>query len=298
MADQTARGTGRIYDLGYLPYDGERLGRRYAVRSLFIYSLRAVFGIGRSVISKVFPIGLALLALAPVTIQLGIAAVAPADVEFVTHADFLFPLVALVLVLFCAFAAPEIVSRDQRFRTITLYFSRTLSRVDYVSSNLAALAIGLLFVLIVPQVVLLLGTAVATDDVLGHLRDNLDLVPPIIGSSVVVSLFMASISLTIASLTPRRAFASGGVLAYFVIFSSLAGILAGVTTGTAQEYVLLIGPLAIMEGAVLWIFGEAPDVQSQLAMAGLNGGYYLLAVGAYTAVSLGILYRHFLRLPV
>ncbi len=297
MAEQTAKGTGRIYDLGYRPYEGERLGRQYAIRSLFIYSLRAVFGIGRSIMSKMFPIGLAVIALVPATVQLAIAAIAPADVEFITHEDY-FGIVSLVLVLFCAFAAPEIVGRDQRFRTITLYFSRALSRVDYVSANLAALAVALLFILLTPQIILLLGGAVATDDLLGHLRDDLDKVPPILGSSIVVALFMASISMVLACWTPRRAFATGGVLAYFVVFSVLAGILVETTTGGVQQYVLLIGPLSVLEGAVLWIFGEAPDHDSELAMAGLNGAYYLLAVGCYIAVALGVLYRRFLRMSV
>ena len=33
-------------------------------------------------------------------------------------------------------------------------------------------------------------------------------------------------------------------------------------------------------------------------MAGLNGAYYLLAVGCYIAVALGVLYRRFLRMSV
>ena len=297
MADSAPTATGRIYDLGYRPYDGERLGRRYAVISLFVYSLRAIFGLGRSAMSKAIPIGLAVVALVPATIQLGVAAIAPADLEIISHEDY-FGFVSIVLALFCAFAAPEIVGRDQRFRTITLYFSRALSRVDYVSANLAALAVALLFVLVTPQIILLLGSAVAADDLLGYLGDNMDKVPPIFGSSVLVAFFMASLSMTLACWTPRRAFATGGVVAYFVIFSLFAGILVETTTGSIQQYVLLVGPFSILEGAVLWIFGAAPDVESELAMAGLNGGYYLLAASCYIAVSLAVLYRRFLRMTV
>ena len=38
---RAASATGAIYDLGYRGYDGPRLGRRYAVATLFWASLRA-----------------------------------------------------------------------------------------------------------------------------------------------------------------------------------------------------------------------------------------------------------------
>ena len=54
---------------------------------------------------------------------------ADTDVEIFKHEDY-FGYVQIVLVLFCAAVAPELV-RDQRNRMISLYFSRALSRVDY-----------------------------------------------------------------------------------------------------------------------------------------------------------------------
>ncbi len=297
MGEQSARGTGRIYDLGYRPYEGERLGRGYATLSHFIYSLRAIFGIGRSTVSKVFPIVFAVIAFVPALVQLAIAAISPADFELIEHEDY-FVIVSIVLVLFCAFAAPEVVGRDQRFRTITLYFSRALARVDYVSASLAALTVALLLVLLTPQIILLLGSAVASDDSLGYLRDNLDKIPPIIASSIVVALFMASLSMALACWTPRRALATVGVLAYFIILSAVAEILVESTTGDVQKYVLLIGPIKVLEGAVIWIFNVVPDPDSDVGIVGLGGVYYLLAAGCYIAVSLGVLYRRFLRLAV
>ena len=40
-------GAGSIYDLGYRRYDGVRLGRRHSVLSLYFYTLRGAFGLGR-----------------------------------------------------------------------------------------------------------------------------------------------------------------------------------------------------------------------------------------------------------
>ncbi len=56
---------GSIYDLGYRNYEGVRLGRRHAILSLYIQSLRGVFGFGRHTSSKIIPMGLAIVALLP-----------------------------------------------------------------------------------------------------------------------------------------------------------------------------------------------------------------------------------------
>ncbi|MPZ48073.1 MAG: ABC transporter permease subunit [Dehalococcoidia bacterium] len=297
MAEQANSPTGSIYDLGYRPHEGERLGRAYATFALFVYSLRGVFGLGRSALSKVFSMGLAVVALVPAAIQLGIAAIAPLELEIIPPEEY-FSFVQIVLALFCAVVAPEIIGRDQRNRTLPLYFSRALSRPDYVTSKLGALAAGVFIVVGLPQVILLLGSAVATDDVVSYLGDNAGDLPPILGGSLLVAVFFATVSLTIASQTPRRAFATGGVLAYFVIFTILGSILVNTTSGTVQDYSVLISPIDVLDGSVHWLFGAQPPSDSDLVHSGLAGGVYVLAAFAYIGAALGLLFRRFMRLTV
>jgi ABC-2 type transport system permease protein len=47
--------SGVIHDIGYQRYTGPRLGRGYAIRSLYLHSLRTAFGLGRSAKAKIFP---------------------------------------------------------------------------------------------------------------------------------------------------------------------------------------------------------------------------------------------------
>jgi ABC-2 type transport system permease protein len=288
-------GTGSIYDLGYRRYSGDRLGRRYAVLSLYTYSLKAIFGLGRSAMSKVFPIGLAIVLMLPAVVQLGIAAIAPREVTIIKHENY-FGFTQIVLVLFCAATAPEIVGRDQRFHTLPLYFSRALSRLDYVSSKVVALFAALFLVTFVPQVLLFLGSAVATEDLVSYITSNIDIVPPVLGSSMLVAALMSSVSLAIGSQTHRRAFATGAILAFFVIFNVLGSILVETTTGEAQKYSLLIAPVITAEGAVRWIFGAAAPSGSVLAKSGLAGWACFVALFGYIALALGVLYRRFQRL--
>lgn len=274
-----------------------RLGRAFVVLALLSYSFQAVFGLGRSTVAKVIAIGLAVVAQIPALVQLGIAAIAPADLEFITPEDY-FGIVSLVLVLFCAFTAPEIIGRDQRTRTLTLYFSRALSRSDYVTAKVGSLSLALMLVLLTPQLFLLVGRAVAGEDTLGYLRDNVDELAPILAGTLTVGLLMAAVSLTIASQTPRRALATGMVLAYFVTFTALGSILVETLTGGAQKYALLLSPFGVLEGAVLWLFSARPEPESEILKTGLGGRYYFAAAVVYTVVLLALLYRRLQRLAV
>lgn len=297
MAERGAERTGNIYDLGYRSYEGVRLGRSQAGITLFLYSLLSIWGIGRSWSAKLFPFGLAVIALIPALVILGIAALLPAEFELAEAHDY-FGFVSIVLVLFCAVAAPELVGRDQRHNTLSLYFSRALSRVDYAGAKLAALVLSLFFILAVPQVFIQAGNAVATDDITDYLADNLDLIPPILASAVVVAAVMGSVSLMIAIQTPRRAFAMVAVVAAFVMLTVLGGILLETLEGDLRQHSLLVSPLLVLEGAVNWIFGASYDDGGDLARAGLQGEYYFIAAIVYTIIGLAVIYRRILRINV
>jgi ABC-2 type transport system permease protein len=247
--------------------------------------------------AKVFPIGLGVLALLPATVQLAIAALAPAEFELVRPENH-FGYVQIVVALFCAVAAPEVFGRDQRNHTLALYFSRALSRVDYVTAKLGALAVALLIILITPQVLLLLGNAVSTEDLTGYLGDNIDLLAPILASALLIAVFMSSMSCLIAVQTSKRALATGAIVAYFIVATTISNVLIETTTGSIRDYFALIGPFNLLEGAIYWIFDAPPSEDSEIAGLGLDGVYYVLAALAYSAVSLALLFRRFLRLPV
>jgi ABC-2 type transport system permease protein len=233
----------------------------------------------------------------PALVRLAVAALSPVEITVEEPAEY-FIYIQIILALFCAVAAPEVFGRDERYRILPLYFSRALARVDYALAKLAALAVALFIVLVLPQVILVLGNAVSTQDVTGYLADNLDLVPPIFASSVLVAFVMASIGLATASQTSRRAFSTGAVIIFFVVLTSLGNILAETTTGDAQRYSLLLSPIAVLDGAVHWLFSAEPAFDSYLAESGISLGLCVLVALGYAAVALAVLYRRLGRLNV
>ena len=284
-----AERTGSIHDLGYRHYDGPRLGRRHAILSVYLHSLRTVFGLGRRASSKIVPFALAVIVLIPAVVHLGIAAASAATVDVIRPENY-YSFVEIVLALFVAAVAPELLGRDQRDHTLSLYFSRALRRGDYALAKLAALTTAMLLLTILPQAVLLAGNAFATDSSWDYLRHHAADIPRILASAATVSAPPAAIALAIASYTPRRAYATGGAIAFFLVSLSAGGILA-VTVG---KYGVLVSPLSLMRGSTLWIFDAIPA--NREALTRIPGEQLFGVLVAQFLVAAGVLVQRYRRL--
>jgi ABC-2 type transport system permease protein len=306
MAHQVERAAGSIYDLGYRNYKGVRLGRRHAVTSLYVQSLRGVFGLGRHHASKIIPFALAIITLLPAVVQVGVVALAEEDIDIFRPDDY-YEFIQWPLALFVAAVAPELVGRDQRNRTLSLYFSRALLRSDYVLAKVAALATALLILTLVPQAMVFLGNALAGDDSLDYLRDNWRDVAPIVASGALLSLFMASVALAIASQTSRWPLASGGVIAYFAITFVVAAILVHTLETGPPRYAFLFSGFHVMRGLTLWVFGVTPtlavdeedgSLANDLALADVALILYAVAAAVTIVAALSVLYRRYRRMAL
>ena len=288
------RAAGSIYDLGYRRYSGARLGRRHAVISLYVHGLRAAFGLGRRTRSKIFPIALAIIAAVPAIIQFAIASIVNTDDLEVFAAEEYYSYVQIVLALFAAAVAPELLGRDQRHQTLSLYFSRALSRYDYALSRFAAMATALLALTVLPQAILFSASALAVDDFGGYLRSEWDQIGPIIISGLLASLFIAAIAMIIAAQTPRRAFATIGIVVPFILLIPIAELL--VETLDGGQVGILVSPFHVMNGFTFWFFNAAPDAEDALAKADLHGSLYALVAVVVTTIGIALLLRRYQRL--
>ena len=292
MADRTA---GTIYDVGYQRYEGVRLGRRHAIWALYIHSLRSVFGIGRSLSGKVGPMGLAVIAFVPAVFQLGLAAIAPVEVEVIRPEGY-YHMIEVVLAVFCAVVAPELVGRDQRTQTLSLYFSRALRRQDYALAKFAALMTGMLAITLVPQVIMFIGNGLAENSFFDYVRDEWADLPSILGSAILLSSLVAGIGLVIASQTPRRAYSTVGILATFILTSIIAGTIFEVADNDVARFALLLSPFHVVEGLALWFFDASTDPGTQLAEADFPGVTYAIDAALVALLMLALLLRRYRRI--
>lgn len=262
MAPQTSV----IHDIGYQRYEGPRLGRWYANRSLFEHSVRAAFGIGRGAKAKIFPwliIGIVVLVAVVVIAVRSITG--ETFMSYRQYADGL----SYPVMLFLAIVAPELVSRDLRDRTLSLYFSRPLARTDYALAKYAALVTSVLALLAVPQLLIYIGAVFTrTDGFSGAWKELGDLGPGLF-AALLRALVLASLSLLIASLTGRRAFAAAFIVGAFLITSPIAAILTVLGNDPIKHLAFMVNPMFLMLGVEQWVF----RVRDSLPIAGY-GPYY------------------------
>ncbi|MDA0365116.1 MAG: ABC transporter permease subunit [Chloroflexi bacterium] len=291
----TEPAAGSIYDLGYRRYEGARAGRRRAIWALYADSLRGAFGLGRGTAAKIAPAILIGLALIPAVVQLAIGVLVPADVELITHDDY-YNLVKFLLGLYCAVIAPDMVGRDQRNRSLVLYFARAISRLDYAVGKYAAMWTAMLVITLVPQLLLFVGNALSTDDFGGYLGQSWDQLLPIVATAALGAALIASIGLAIAAQTPRRAFATVGIIVTFVFTLALAGVMVGELTTEVTRLAIFASPFNLVEGFSAWMFRVPPsDPDSLLLAAGYPLAPYAAVAVAVTLLGVGLLIRRYQR---
>ena len=280
--------TGAIYDIGYRHYDGPRLGRRGAIGAVVGAGLRAVFGLGRSGRSKIIPWGAVILGTLPAVVAVAVRVLAGDLLDLYSYDNYLWGIGSL-MIIFAAAQAPELVVNDIRHRVVPLYFSRPMSRLDYVAAKLGALSLGLLSLTLVPVFILFVGRLLASDDLVGSLGEEAGSLPAIFGSGLLHAVVLASLALAISSLAGRRAYAAGAVLALFLI-GGVVGEVFAAGRGGFPDIAPFLNPLAILDGARQWLFGgsvaESPVGRSDVPLFVYGVATLILAALAWAVLAI------------
>jgi ABC-2 type transport system permease protein len=217
--------SGELFDLGYQHYQGPREGRMRARKAVFGNGFRTTLGLGRGSGAKILPILLFAAVMAPAVILALVASRAAALAEGLPDASLYYQIVSIILILFSAIIAPELLCPDRRNGVISLYLVRPLTATDYVAGRwLAFFSITLLLVYS-GQAVLLVGLVLSAADPVDYLRDNWLDIPRILGAGLAVAAFTTTLPLAVAGFTNRRAYAAAFVIGIFIISSFAGGIL-------------------------------------------------------------------------
>ena len=295
---------GVIHDRGYRHYDGERVGRLQIVRALCWHSFRTAFGIGRGAKAKIVPvIAFSAMCLPAIVNTIGVA---KGGAQTVQYGTYMFALRVVVMTIFVAAQAPELVSRDLRSRVLPLYFSRPLRRRDYPLAKFTAFFLACLAMIEIPLVLLYLGMIISiksghaawvqTQGLAGGLAVGLAL-----------AVLLAAISLALASLSGRRAYATGAVAIFYFLTWTLTLIIykiaqplpgAGrvpvrfippVTSG--QRLAGLINPFTVVDGVRQWFGGKAAGPLAPPGHYGAAYGVLFLVLLAASLTVFGLRYR-------
>ncbi|MGH4034720.1 ABC transporter permease [Actinomycetota bacterium Odt1-20B] len=282
----------QIHNIGYRHYDGPRLGRAYARRSLFSQSLRGSYGLGRAAKSKVLPMLLFAVMCVPALIIVAVAVATKANDMPVAYTRYAILLQA-VIGLYVASQAPQAVSRDLRFKTIPLYFSRPIERVDYVVAKFAAMASALFILTAAPLVVLYVGALLAKLDFADQTKGfGQGLV-----SVALLSLLFAGISLVVSAVTPRRGFGIAAVIAVLTIsygaVSTVQSIADVQGNANAVAWIGLFSPITLIDGVQSAFLGATSAFPGAEGPSSAQGVVYLLVVLGLIAGCYGLLMRRY-----
>jgi ABC-2 type transport system permease protein len=278
----------QIHDIGYQRYTGPRLGEWYATRSLYSHSLRTAFGIGRGFKSKLFPWSVvAVITMIAVVIT---AIASQSGQRVVTYFAFV-DSVGPIAVLFLAVVAPELASRDLRARLLPLYFSRPLRRVDYVGAKFAALVSAVWLLVGAPQLLIFAGAAFDAKHPGKVWHEFTDLFSGLLYAGL-FALIVSAVGLLVSSLTGRRAFAAGGIMAVFLVTLPIVGVLDVIgRDGAVSHLAGVVNPSLLAVGTSAWLFNrhDGPPIGGYGPVYGLVtvcliAGCGLLLVARYRRV--------------
>jgi ABC-2 type transport system permease protein len=308
-ADLTAHGaaTGVIHDLGYRRFDGPRLGRRHITVALAWHSFRSAFGFGRGARAKIVP-AIALVALC-LPAAVNAFAVSRGDPRLFSYDTYVPVLRTLVMTVFVAVQAPELVSRDIRSHVLPLYFSRPLRTIDYPLAKYLAFTAACLVMVEVPLLLMYGGTIASLHGGAAVWAQTRALLPGML-VGVMWAAVMSAIGLLLASFTGRRAFATGAVAIFFFLTWTLASILiqiekttafkvgqAGVppplppAASSAEKLVGLFSPFTLFDGVRRWLGGTTPDQVPRPGGLGVLYAATLLVLLAAALAGLAARYR-------
>ena len=298
--------TSVIHDLGYRRYDGPRLGRAQIVRALAWHSFRAAFGLGRGAKAKIVPlVALVALCLPAVVNAFAMSRGNPRVVDYDTYTP---ALRDLVMTVFVAVQAPELVSRDLRSRVLPLYFARPIKTIDYPLAKYLAFTGACLVMMEVPLLLLYAGSIANVHGGSAVWGQTRALIPGLL-VGLMWAVVLAAISLFLASLTGRRAFATGAVAIVLLLTFTLAEILLQVEGQQNQVAVAkggpggpvllqpihyvpsladkisgLFSPFTLFDGVRMWLGGTNPA--DSVPNPGGFGAVYALVLIAVTALCL------------
>jgi ABC-2 type transport system permease protein len=296
MARTAEAAPGAIYDIGYRRYDGARLGRGYAFRTLYAHSLRTAFGLGRGGRALIAPWALFAIINFPAAVTVMAAALTGGMAQLLDYPRY-FDFVGTMLALFCAAQAPELVSTDQQHRVLPLYFSRALRKHDYALARLLAMCTAVFILVLTPLLVILAGRLGMAADFAAAVRTEAPRFLPILATPLVAAAVLGPLSLALASLTPRRGIGSALVLGAILLAAALSAILVTGLEGDTGRWGVLLNPVLTAHGAILALFDAAPGGGDMiLSRAALPKWAFGAGAAAYATLFTALLLGRYARM--
>ncbi len=258
----------QILDRGYRRYDGDRTGVAGAIRSVVVHSIQRGLGMRRTIWAKVLPVATAAIAYVPAIVFVGVVALIPArsltDFVLPSYGEYYGYVISAIL-LFVAFAAPEMLCTDRRSGMLGIYLASPLNRDTYLLAKALAVTATLAVVCLGPPLLMLVANVLQGSGPSGVGETLLTLLRVVV-AGVMITLLYTGVTMGVASLTDRKAIATAGVILLLLVSATIGGVLADVT-GDDDFLVVSVSTVSLDIGPR--VHGESdfdqPDITSAVA---------------------------------
>lgn len=281
---------GEVFDRGYKHYDGPRLGRLHAIWRLIIYSIKRAMGIKKSWTAKVIPFVLYVSVAIPVAVGIGIRAFAN-DPDIFNYPDF-FGFIFLIEGIFVATVAPEMLCGDRRENVLALYFSRAITRIDYLVAKLLATALLTTTISVVPVAIYWLGVQLLDDSPVRAMSDNAGDLGAILVAGTLIALYLGSIGLLVSAFTDRKMIAVAVIVVGFLVSTSIAYALLAALDGEPARYTIFLSPTDTIAALLSNLFNEETS-DEMYDTANWPTWVYIAEMLGVTALSSFIMYLRY-----
>ena len=292
---------GTVFDIGYQSYTGTREGRMRPRIAIFKDGVRIALGLGRSPRAKILPwFFIGLLSFIAIIMALIIGAAErmggpEASANLPSHLDY-YGIASILLFLFGAMVAPELLCRDRREGTINLYLVRPLTGTDYVAARWAAFMAVITVAAWLPQVILFLALTLDHPSPWDYLQANWLDVPRFLAAGLALAAYTTTLALLTASFTTRRALASVFLVGLFIITTPFTTGLAAEIGGTTGQWISMFNLTSIPLHVSDVIFGELSELTEALPASTLPDSTKLLWFAAWVLSPGAVLWWRYRRL--
>lgn len=294
---------GTVFDIGYRRYTGPREGRWRSRLAIMKEGVRTALGLGRSARAKALPWFFIVILTVIATVMAivagavdRIAGAGTADrMQLPSHADY-YGIASIIVFVFAAVVAPQLLCPDRRDGVMSLYLVRPLTGGDYVMSRWTAFLLVMLGALWLPQFVLLLGLSAGDPFPVQYLRDHWLDIPRILAAGAAMAVYATTLAMLAASFTTRRAYASVFLVGLFVITTPFTIGLAQDVEGPFGRWISMFNLTNVPVHVNDVIFGEVSEITSEAPARALGAPVLVSWYVAWVVVSGAILWRRYRRM--
>jgi ABC-2 type transport system permease protein len=192
----------------------------------------------------------------------------------------------LLISIFVAAQAPALISRDLRFRTITLYLARPARRTTYVLVRLASLMAATFVLIAAPLLLLYVGGLLAD---LPPGRETRLVLGALAGALLLASC-LACLAALVSALTVRRGLAVAAVIVVLLVSYTVVATIQGISFDTGHETVGevagLFSPYTLVNGVQVFLF-DSPEATVTPPTSDAMGFLYLAAAAVTILAAVG-----------